>query len=51
MVKAIFCRTIQIGKARQARKPNFEFKRVMLGGSIVNDLGDIKGIALWMTGV
>ncbi|HEY4245246.1 MAG TPA: hypothetical protein VGM64_00245 [Lacunisphaera sp.] len=51
MVKAIFCRTIQTSKAWRERKPNFEFKEVMLGGSIVDDLGNIKGTALWMTGV
>ena len=44
------CPTLQISHARPAGEPSLLKYGAMLSGSIIDDLGEIKGVALWLTG-
>jgi hypothetical protein len=48
--RMVLCPTIQVSHARRATKPSLLKYGAMLSGNIVGDLGEIKGVALWMTG-
>ena len=40
--------TTQISHARRAGEPSLLNNWAMLSGSIIDDLGEIKGVALWL---
>jgi hypothetical protein len=45
-----FCLTPQISRARWADEPSLLNNWAMWSGNIIDDSGEIKGVALWMTG-
>ena len=45
---SFFCRSLQISHARRAGKPSLLNDWAMLSGDDIGDLGESKGVVLWL---